>query len=126
MIFNPEDFENFLENLFGEDARPLLQVRDSTSDIGWRGWIRKDTEGVCEWVTAKASEDSIRPNELICYNVKQAAELMGVSAAKFMPWLKRRDNPVPHIKEGRKYLIPGNLLAQWIKDEAARSIERRS
>ena len=126
MILNPEDFEKFLENWCGEDSRPLLQVRDSTSDIGWRCWIPEDTQGVCQWFTTKANEDGTRPEKLICYNVKQAAELMGVSAAKFMPWLKRRDNPVPHIKEGRKYLIPGNLLAQWIKDEAARSIERRS
>ena len=126
MILYPEDFEKFLEDWCGEDSRPLLQVRDSTSDIGWRCWIREDTQGVVEWFMAKASAGGIRPDELICYNAKQAAELIGVSETKFKTWLIRRENPIPHIKEGRKYLIPGNLLAQWIKDEAARSIERRS
>lgn len=96
MVLNPEEFEKFLEDLSGEAGRPLLQVRDSTSDIGWRCWVHEDTQEVCNWLTAKANEGGIRPDGLICYNVKQAAELVGLSAAKFMTWLKRNENPVPH------------------------------
>ena len=99
---------------------------DSTSDIGWRCWSREDSQRVCQWFMAKANEGGIRPDGLICYNIKQAARRMGVSAAKFTTWLKRRDHPVPHIQDGRKILISETLLAKWIEEESERNRKGRS
>ena len=69
----------------------------------------------------KASESVTLPNRL-CYNVEEAAELVGVSVHKFNGWLKRSDHPVPHFQDGRRIIIPGDMLAEWLREEALRNI----
>ena len=74
--------------------------------------------------TAKADENAARSNQLTCYNLKEAARLVGASTSKLVTWLNRRDNPIPHIKDGRGILIPGFQLGEWLKEESARNIGR--
>ena len=126
MFPKPEDIVEFLEQLCGTDAQTLLQVRDLASDTGWRQWTSEDTQALCEWFTAKAGEDTTRFDHLAFLNMEEAAKFMRVSGAQVQIWLRRADNPLPNIKEGRNYRIPVLLLGPWIEDETARSLGRRS
>ena len=126
MIPTPEDIVEFLKQLLGTDAQPLLQARDLDSDTGWRRWTSEDTLALCEWFTAKAGEDTRRFDHLAFLNINEAAKFLNVSGAQVQIWLRRAQNPLPHIKEGRTYRIPVLLLGPWIEDETARSLGRRS
>ena len=57
-----------------------------------------------------------RSNQLAYYNLKEAAKLV--------TWLNRPDNPIPHIRDGRRILIPGFQLMVWLKEESDRNIGR--
>ena len=126
MIPTPEDIVEFLEQLCGTDAQTLLQVRDLASDTGWRQWTSEDTQALCEWVTAKVSEDTPRFDHLAFLNINEAAKFLNVSGAQVQIWLRRREKPIPHIKEGRTYRIPVLLLERWIEEATPRNHERRS
>lgn len=119
MIPTPEDLVAFLKQLLGTDALPLLQARDLASDTGWRRWTKEDTQALCEWFTAKASEDSRRFDHLAFLNINEAAKYLNVSGAQVQIWLRRRENPIPHMKEGRTYRIPVLLLERWIEEATA-------
>ena len=126
MIPTPEDLVEFLKLLLGTDAQPLLQARDLDSDTGWRRWTSEDSQALCAWFTAKAGEDTRRFDHLAFLNINEAAKFLNVSGAQVQIWLRRSQNPMPHIKEGRTYRIPVLLLGPWIEDETARSLGRRS
>ena len=126
MIPTPEDLDEFLEHLCGTDAQPLLQARDLASDTGWRRWTSEDTQALCQWFTTKAGEDATRFDHLAFLNVKDAAKFMRVSVSQVQIWLRRRENPLPHIKDGRNYRIPVLRLERWIDEETARSLGYRS
>ncbi len=51
---------------------------------------------------------------------KEAAEFCSVSLPTLDSYLRRRDNPLPSIRAGRKWIIPVEGLRQWLLDEAAR------
>jgi len=52
---------------------------------------------------------------------KEAAEYCNVSLPSLAAFLKRADNPIPHIKVGRKYVIPADGLREWLAQEAERN-----
>ena len=126
MIPTPEDLVEFLKQLLGTDAQPLLQARDLDSDTGWRRWTSEDTQALCEWFTAKASDDTRRFDHLAFLNINETAKFMRVSVSQVQIWLRRSDNPIPHIRDGRNYRIPVIGLKPWIEEETARNLERRS
>lgn len=50
----------------------------------------------------------------------EAARDLGISLNTLDSYLHRAKNPLPHIKIGRRYIIPVEGLRQWLLDEAAR------
>ena len=123
MMLALADLARFLEELDGT-GHPLILVRDPTTDSGWRLVTMEDLQVLWERLTARADKNTARSNQLACYNLKEAARLVGVSTSKMQTWLNRRDNPIPHIKDGRKIFIPGFQLMVWLKEESARNIGR--
>ena len=115
------DLARFLEELDGT-GHPLILVRDPTTDAGWRLVTMEDLQVLWERLTAKADENGARSNQLACYNLKEAARLVGVSTSKMQTWLNRRDNPIPHIRDGRTIRIPDFQLMVWLKEESDRNI----
>ena len=118
MGVTPEDLEKFLATACGTDERPLLLARDASSEIGWRSWTAEDTQALCDWLSEKLNHGGPR---FACYNLKEAAEQLGVSVPKCQQWLRRRDHPIPHVRDGRLILIPDFLLLEWLREESARS-----
>ena len=121
MMPTPADLARFLEELDGT-GHPLILVRDPTTDSGWRLVTMEDLQVLWERLTAKADENAARSNQLACYNLKEAARLVGVSTSKMQTWLNRRDNPIPHIRDGRTIRIPDFQLMVWLKEESDRNI----
>lgn len=126
MPMTPEDLERFLVALCGAAEQPLLLARDETSEIGWRPWTGADSQALCDWLSDKVDQDLGHSRDIACYKLKEAARLVGVSVPKFQSWLRRRDHPVPHVRDGRLILIPASLLAEWLREESERSRDSRT
>ena len=126
MAVTPEDLNEFLVKLCSADEDPLLLARDKTSGIGWRPWTGEDSQALCDWLSAMVDEDRMRGRDLACYKLKEAARIIGVSVPKFQSWLRRRDHPVPHVRDGPVILIPVFLLAEWLREESERSRDSRT
>ena len=118
-MITPDDWDRFLVGLCGVDVDLFLLVRDPNCDIGWRPWTSDDTQTLCDWSSASQSVDT--SHELKCYRVKDAAKLLGVSVPKIQQWLRRRDDPIPHVRDERVILIPAFLLRKWLTDESDRT-----
>ena len=116
-----EGWQLFLDILKTGTEQILILVEDPDSEIGWRLLSRCDMDGFRQFVSESAQVPDSSPSPL-CYNVKQAAQLVGVSTHKFDEWLKRSKHPVPHFQDGRRIFIPGDLLAEWVKEEAKRNL----
>ena len=121
MILTLEDLEQILEDVCGINSRPLLLVKDPTSETGWRLWTSEDTNALCRLITAKVEEDSTVSDKLVCYSQKQAAELLGVSVPKFQQWSRDPDHPIPHMRKGRVIRIADFKLRVWIDEECKQS-----
>ena len=115
----------FLEGLCGTSAVPLLLAQDTDAPTGWRQWSDEDSEALCAWVSARVEGGAANVSGAACYNAKEASRVLGVSQPKLQIWLRRRDRPIPHIRDGRKILIPLVLLEEWVRAEAMRNIEGR-
>jgi len=51
---------------------------------------------------------------------KEAAEVCSVSMPTLDAYLRRKENPLPSFRVGRKWIIPADSLRQWLLEEAAR------
>jgi excisionase family DNA binding protein len=56
-----------------------------------------------------------------CYSRKEISEKLGLSIPMVDAFLHRINYPMPHIRAGRKVLIPATAVEQWLLDEAERS-----
>ena len=54
----------------------------------------------------------------------EAAEHCNVSLPILDGLLHRKENPLPHIKVGRRYIIPRASLEKWLAEEAALHCDR--
>lgn len=52
---------------------------------------------------------------------QEAADYLGVSLNLFDKLISRRFHPVPHIRVGKRVLIPVNAFDEWIDAEADRT-----
>ena len=116
-----EDCKLFLDILQTGSEQLLILVESADSETGWRLLSRYDVDNLRQFLIEKKNAPDA-PLSPLCYNVKQAAKLVGVSEHKFGEWLKRSDHPVPHFQDGRRIFIPGDMLAEWVKEEAKRSL----
>ena len=125
MIVESEDLLRFLEQQLGTSATPLLLARDPESPTGWRQWTGEDAETLCAWLSAKVEEQATNDHHIACYSAKQTAKLVGISMPKLQSLLRRRDHPIPHIRDGRRIIIPLFLLQEWLREEAVRNAKAR-
>ena len=114
-------FEQLLIALRGEGDRLLILVEDSGVETGWRIVTEANLAEMARSLESNSAEDPGLPGRLCC-NVEEAARSVGVSVHKFNTWIRKADHPVPHIRDGRRILIPLHLLVQWLADEAARNV----
>ena len=119
MTPNSEEFKRFLRSLSGSDADPPLMVRDPGSALGWRPWTEGDSDALLDWFSDPSEGDSLR-RSCECFNQKELARYLGVSVPKVTEWLRREDNPIPHLKDGRLILVPAFLLMEWLREESER------
>ena len=54
-------------------------------------------------------------------NIVETMEALQLSRPIVMQYIRRKDNPLPCIKTGKRYRIPKAALEQWIMEEAARN-----
>lgn len=54
------------------------------------------------------------------------AKYLNVSLPTLDAYLHRKENPIPAIKAGRKYLIPCSMLESWLNAEAVRNMSSMS
>ena len=113
-------FERLLIALRGGGDQFLILVEDSEVETGWRIVTEANLAEIARSLESNAVECAGLPARL-CYNVEEAARSVGVSVHKFNTWIRRAEHPVPHIRDGRRILIPIHLLVQWIAEEAAKN-----
>ncbi len=114
-MITPEVLEQFIKDRYGS-----LLTKDQESELGWKSWTAEDTEALCEWLSLNSNGHD--PNGVTCYNAKDAAVKAKVSVPTFRKWLRRRDNPIPHVRVGRMIRIPEFLLMEWLREEAGRHV----
>ena len=51
---------------------------------------------------------------------QQTADYMSIGLTSLDKIITRRDNPLPHIKVGRRVVIPRAALETWIREETER------
>ena len=57
-------------------------------------------------------------NLILCR--EEAAKACRVSVPTLTAWMNRANDPLPHVRAGRKYLILASALDSWLRDEARR------
>ena len=121
-MITPAEVNKYFEARLGSDAVPLLLARDDGSPMGWRPWTAEDTEALSAWIAEKTGAGGSGPDQLGCFNAKEAAALLGVSTHTLQGWLRRRQDPLPHLRDGRRIIIPRYLLRNWLTAEAERNV----
>ena len=117
------DFERLLVTLRGGGERLIVLVADAALDSGWRIVTEAQLVEIGQSLESRSREASSVPSRL-GYNLSEAAEAVGVSQHKIQEWLRRPVDPLPHIKDGRRIIIPVDLLIGWLRDEAVRQMSR--
>ena len=117
---SPEELEQYLGQRYG--GASALIVRDPDSSTGFREWNDEDTRSLCRWIDSP--NGTSKPPASICHNLEQTAAVMGVGTHTVQGWLRREQDPLPHIRDGRRILVPHFLLIRWVKEEAERNLRR--
>ena len=112
-MLTPQTLQTFIDERFG-----ALLAQDSEGAIGWRQWTAQDTADLFRWLE---QQNAAQGDDVECLNQKQAASKVGVAPATFRNWMRRRDHPVPHIRDGERILVPTFLLKEWLREEADRA-----
>ncbi len=56
---------------------------------------------------------------------KEIAARFGVCLATLDAWLHRAENPLPHVRAGKKIIISIEAADRWFSEEAARTVAGR-
>ena len=119
---NAEDIHRFLEERFGGPGN--LIIKDGGSETGFRTWEDGDTNALLAWLDSNQCEENGESIPSICHNIDQTAELVGVSTPVVQSWLRRSQNPLPHMQHGRRIIVPRFALIKWMREECERTITR--
>ena len=124
MLDEQRRFKALLDDFVSGNGRTIVLVANENDGEGapWRV-LTSDEARHLRTALEEASEGA-PPAAPLCYNLASAPEAVGVSEHKIISWLRRAVNPLPHIQDVRRIIIPGALLAQWLRDEAARQISK--
>lgn len=113
MMTDPSELDAYLEGKYG--SRDALIIRDPEAPAGFREWTPEDSEGICRWVDGNGG------HERICRNLRETAQAIGVSIQTVQGWMRRQENPLPHIRDGRRVIVPDFLLFRWMEQESGRN-----
>ena len=116
MAISPEILEQFIKDKYGS-----LLVRDPDSDFGWTPWNVEDSQALCEWLSAGPNGNGNGAIPLLCYKMEEASKVAGVGVHTIQSWVRRKENPLPSFREGRRIVIPHDQLRAWLKEESERS-----
>ena len=124
MLDEQRRFKALLDDLVSGNGQTIVLVANE-HDSGGPPWRLLTSDEVRHLRTAlEAKSQGAPPAAPLCYNVASAAKAAGVSEHKIQSWLRRAVNSLPRIQHVRRTIIPGDLLAQWLRDEAARQISK--
>lgn len=59
----------------------------------------------------------------LVFSRREAAQALGVSLPTLDGFLYRAEAPLPHLRAGRKILIPVNGLQAWLRAESERRVD---
>lgn len=111
----PADLEKYLSQRYGATG---IIVRDQAQGAGLREWSEKDTQALCQWLDDQSKAQN--PTR-VSHNLVETADLMGVGVHTLQGWLRRTENPLPHIRDGRRLIIPHSALIRWMEEETDRN-----
>ena len=112
----------FLQKLL-DGSRSVIVLAEDAEGASWRVVTNEELQVLRPIIERPA--DATPPPLPLCYNLEDAAKAIGVSAHKLSGWLRRQHHPVPHIKDGRRIIIPADLLNEWLREEAGRNASNR-
>ena len=127
-MINHNQFQKYIASTYGSPSALLIKDNDPSSPTGIRTWGPNDTANFNKWLQKQApTQIPVRrkdpgplptSEELFCLNIKQAAERTGVGAKTIRSWTTKKKNPLPHIRDGRRVIIPLSTMMTWLQDEA--------
>lgn len=103
-------------------AATNILVRDQANPIGLRPWQEEDSEDMETWISSRQENPNSTLPQRICHNVNQAAAIAGVGPHTINAWISRDENPLPHIRDSRRIIIPHFMLISWLRQEALRTV----
>ena len=121
-VITPEILGLILADMAGRCGDPPLLLKDSASRTGWREWGMDDTRRLWSLLVGALHQPERESPRAKCYNLKEAAEIAGVSVHTVQGWTRRRLRPLPHIREGRRIIIVARAFEDWLIDESRRNI----
>ena len=111
-----KELQEYLGRLYGASG---VIVRDPGSSTGFREWNGKDTRDLCDWLEDRGRRSGESPQQ-ICHNLAETAAITGVGIHTVQAWLRRSEHFLPHFRDGRRIIVPHDLLVQWTEEEAGR------
>ena len=114
------ELEKYLGQRYGDTG---ILVNDPLHPQWMRQWDHDDTRALCDWFKQQGEDEEKagRDPDRIGYNIEQTAALMGVGTHTVQGWIRREDRPLPHLRDGRRIIIPHFLLLEWLREEAEHS-----
>ena len=61
-------------------------------------------------------------SENLMYSQQEGADVLGIGLNTLHKLIVRRENPLPHIRVGKRVLIPRDRLEAWIEAETDRQV----
>ena len=119
----PELISVYFETQLGPNDQALIMNSETPKQL--RDWSQEDSNNLAAWLQTQAPSPEPRdtpPQERLCHNVAQAAATVGVGPHTIQAWISRDNNPLPHIRDHRRIIIPHFLLVEWLREEANRTI----
>jgi len=94
----------------------------------WSGYICLDPSGIIEYYrgkgkgkTAQMKQNTTTGNERPTYlSVEDFAREIGISRQAAYAGLRRGE--IPHIRLGKRFILPKTAIAEWLRTASQRSI----
>ena len=125
-------FKTFLVETYGTSSALLLKDEDPSSPTGLRPWKATDTANLAKWLGKHAKSQPVAgtnkapgqaSGEPFCLNVRQAAEKAGVGIKTIRSWTTKSTNPLPHMRDGRRVIIPIATFTDWLQQESLATLQ---
>ena len=116
----PEAITTYLQQRYGADG---VMVRDPENNSWMRPWGREDSDELSRLLEQQEEQSRAETQANTCRNLEQTATLLGIGTQTLQGWLRRKDNPLPHIRDGRRIIIADFILTEWIRAESERNTD---